>query len=290
MNQMETENEELEKILLEIVSLEQIVRRLPIGNVFILENLTLKQAEEISNLNRTVLLTLSRYQLLSVRGAENADDKNEDYNKSACPSKISEKLSKQKQPMHFPFNEPIKNIQPWASFTCDPLHKTTCQNSIPWNIARIRAPEVWSRGYKGKGILYGIIDTGVSYKHPALQKNYYGNQADGSFNHNYAWYDGVRSTPKINDLKCDLENKNSNIDEQIEKIEEEIDRELMIKEEENKSKTRRHPYEKANICRKCDSCDESDSNNNNNSKIIMINFLFNWMIFQVKMIFHHLVK
>jgi subtilisin len=44
---------------------------------------------------------------------------------------------------------------------------------IPWGVTQIRAPEVWSRS-TGKRIKIGIIDTGVDYTHPDLQRSVYG--------------------------------------------------------------------------------------------------------------------
>jgi subtilisin family serine protease len=46
--------------------------------------------------------------------------------------------------------------------------------------------------------VYAIADTGVDYKHPNIAQNYAGARTDGtgtritSYDHNYAWYDGVR--------------------------------------------------------------------------------------------------
>jgi subtilisin len=44
---------------------------------------------------------------------------------------------------------------------------------IPWGVSHIRAPEVWSRS-TGKRIKIGVIDTGVDYTHPDLQRSVYG--------------------------------------------------------------------------------------------------------------------
>lgn len=207
--EMNAENWELEQRLLEIVEETQIVRRLPIGNTFILEGLNLQQADKISQMDRTVMLALSRF----TRNAEiihrNQPPKTGDtLNKCA----MSESRSK------FPFNEPVEDIREWKYPTCDSLHKSTCQINIPWNIQRIKTPQAWARGYRGKGIIYGVIDTGVSYKHPALVGNYLGRRENGTFDHNYAWYDAVRTAPK-------LFGRDRKKDRKLEKLEQSINEE-----------------------------------------------------------------
>lgn len=68
-----------------------------------------------------------------------------------------------------------------------------------WNIDRIGAPQVWDDyRTRGEGIVVANIDSGVQYDHPALQANYRGRQPDGSYDHNYHWYDptgGCRTAP-----------------------------------------------------------------------------------------------
>jgi subtilisin len=44
---------------------------------------------------------------------------------------------------------------------------------IPWGVSQIRAPEVWSRS-TGRRIKIGVIDTGVDFSHPDLQRSVYG--------------------------------------------------------------------------------------------------------------------
>ena len=63
---------------------------------------------------------------------------------------------------------------------------------IQWNIRKINADMVWKSGSRGEGAIYGIADTGVSFTHPVLTNNYRGTKKDGSFDHNYSWWDGVR--------------------------------------------------------------------------------------------------
>ncbi|MBA3551663.1 MAG: S8 family serine peptidase [Actinobacteria bacterium] len=59
-----------------------------------------------------------------------------------------------------------------------------------WGIVNIRADDVWADfGTRGAGITVANIDTGVQYTHAALDTQYRGRKADGTFNHNYNWWD-----------------------------------------------------------------------------------------------------
>jgi hypothetical protein len=48
------------------------------------------------------------------------------------------------------------------------------RTGITWNVARIKAPQVWSMGMKGHGIVAACADTGVMWNHPALQSHHRG--------------------------------------------------------------------------------------------------------------------
>ncbi|WP_416900669.1 S8 family serine peptidase [Micromonospora echinospora] len=75
-------------------------------------------------------------------------------------------------------------------------------DGVEWNIDRINAPQVWNElGVRGEGVVIGGIDTGVNYLHPALNASYRGRAADGSYDHDYNWFDpsGACST----DEPCD---------------------------------------------------------------------------------------
>lgn len=67
-------------------------------------------------------------------------------------------------------------------------------DGIEWNIALVRAPEVWGEGYTGQGIVIGGQDTGYDWEHPALKEHYRG--WDGTTaDHNYNWHDAIHDAP-----------------------------------------------------------------------------------------------
>ncbi|MGD9961308.1 S8 family serine peptidase [Nocardioides sp.] len=71
-----------------------------------------------------------------------------------------------------------------------PGRKQLAPNSVEWGVSDIHADDVWSQyGVKGEGIVVGSIDSGVQYDHPALVGHYRGNNGDGTFEHNYNWFD-----------------------------------------------------------------------------------------------------
>lgn len=68
--------------------------------------------------------------------------------------------------------------------------------AVEWGVANVKANQVWSQyGDKGEGIVVASIDTGVQYDHPALVNQYRGNNGDGTFNHNYNWFDAAGTSP-----------------------------------------------------------------------------------------------
>lgn len=73
----------------------------------------------------------------------------------------------------------------------------TAADAVEWNIDRIKAPQVWDQlGVRGEGIVVANIDSGVDYTHPAVNNQYRGKKADGSYDHAYNWFDpaGVCTT------------------------------------------------------------------------------------------------
>ena len=63
-------------------------------------------------------------------------------------------------------------------------------DAVEWNIDRINAPKVWSDlGVRGEGVVVANIDTGVQYDHPAVKAAYRGLKSDGTYSHDYNWFD-----------------------------------------------------------------------------------------------------
>ncbi|HEY0606722.1 MAG TPA: carboxypeptidase regulatory-like domain-containing protein [Herpetosiphonaceae bacterium] len=77
-------------------------------------------------------------------------------------------------------------------------------NAVEWGIDRIRADDVWSSfNVRGEGIVVANIDTGVLHTHPALVNQYRGRNADGTFNHNYNWFDPANACNNGRTVPCD---------------------------------------------------------------------------------------
>ncbi|SDE36231.1 S8 family serine peptidase [Glycomyces harbinensis] len=61
--------------------------------------------------------------------------------------------------------------------------------AVEWGVEEVGAPDVWEQGFTGEGIVVASIDSGVQYDHPALAEQYRGNNGDGTFTHDYNFYD-----------------------------------------------------------------------------------------------------
>lgn len=87
----------------------------------------------------------------------------------------------------------VLKIEPAGSKTVVEPTAGTAQatvDAVEWGVANIKAPDVWSTyGDHGEGIVVASIDTGVQFDHPALVNQYRGNLGNGTFNHNYNWFD-----------------------------------------------------------------------------------------------------
>ena len=68
--------------------------------------------------------------------------------------------------------------------------------AVEWGVNDVKAPQVWDTyGAHGEGIVVASIDTGVQYDHPALVNQYRGNNGDGTFDHNYNWFNASGGSP-----------------------------------------------------------------------------------------------
>jgi subtilisin family serine protease len=82
-------------------------------------------------------------------------------------------------PHVYPLVKPIEARAAVAAAAGDP----------EWGVAKIGADAVWAEGITGQGITVATIDTGVDFSHPALVESYRGNNHDGTFTHDYNWWD-----------------------------------------------------------------------------------------------------
>ncbi|MSR75219.1 MAG: hypothetical protein EXS14_07105 [Planctomycetes bacterium] len=61
-------------------------------------------------------------------------------------------------------------------------------------VAAINAPQVWTLGFDGTGIVVGGQDTGYQWDHPALKLHYRGwNASTSTANHDFNWHDAIHS-------------------------------------------------------------------------------------------------
>lgn len=90
-------------------------------------------------------------------------------------------------------NPRIRNLDPPpAAARQAPQDRPASPDSVELGVTYIRAPEVWSQGFTGQGIVVAGADTGIQWDHPALENHYRGWNGS-SANHNYNWHDSVHS-------------------------------------------------------------------------------------------------
>jgi subtilisin family serine protease len=82
------------------------------------------------------------------------------------------------------------------------VHQAEPADGAEWGVERIGAPAAWDQGIFGSGIVVASLDSGVDYLHPALVDKYRGNNQDGTFTHDYNWFDASADCPA--DEPCDL--------------------------------------------------------------------------------------
>lgn len=83
---------------------------------------------------------------------------------------------------------PSHTISPVSNSS--PTPQVKAPGGIEWNVAQVKAPQVWALGYRGQGIVIGGTDTGVQWDHVALKSHYRGWNGT-TVNHNYNWHDAT---------------------------------------------------------------------------------------------------
>jgi subtilisin family serine protease len=82
-----------------------------------------------------------------------------------------------------------------AAFVSAPVvaeERAAAAAGVEQNVVKIRASEVWARGFTGQGLVVGSADTGVTWDHPALKSHYRGwNGTTAS--HEYNWHDSIHN-------------------------------------------------------------------------------------------------
>lgn len=68
--------------------------------------------------------------------------------------------------------------------------------AIEWNIAKVNAPQVWTAGVYGAGVVIGGQDTGYRWTHNALKSKYRGWNGETA-DHNYNWHDAIHTAGSI---------------------------------------------------------------------------------------------
>jgi subtilisin family serine protease len=99
--------------------------------------------------------------------------------------------------------EPQPVVEPELSPSASDLPPAAAA-TVEANIAKIGAPDVWSRGFTGQGIVVGMADTGIAWEHPALKNHYRG--FDGTnVSHDYNWHDAIHNAVATNPCHSDTQ-------------------------------------------------------------------------------------
>jgi subtilisin family serine protease len=97
--------------------------------------------------------------------------------------------------------QPVIEQQPGVSPDVSRLAPASALTVEP-NIARVGAPDVWARGFKGQGIVVGMADTGFVWDHPALKSHYRGFNGTAA-THDYNWHDAIHNATAANPCGSD---------------------------------------------------------------------------------------
>ena len=73
------------------------------------------------------------------------------------------------------------------------------EKTVEWNVGKVGVEQAWAQGATGEGVVVGIVDTGANVAHEALKGHYRGTNADGTFTHDYNFYDPVNGKTEAYD-------------------------------------------------------------------------------------------
>ncbi|THA69355.1 peptidase S8 [Streptomyces sp. A0642] len=93
----------------------------------------------------------------------------------------------------------VASIRQERTYQLDELEQTAVDGPAldtaadpEWGVKDIKADQVWSQyDDRGEGIVIANVDSGVQFDHPALVGNYRGNLGDGTYSHDYNWFDAT---------------------------------------------------------------------------------------------------
>ena len=100
--------------------------------------------------------------------------------------------------------ESVKSIIPDGKFEIPKTQRETSTTRLgtEWGLNKIKAPDVWTLGYNGQGVIIGGQDTGYEWDHDALKGKYRG--WDGvSADHDYSWHDAIHTLSGANPCGAD---------------------------------------------------------------------------------------
>ncbi|MBB4944381.1 subtilisin family serine protease [Streptosporangium album] len=100
--------------------------------------------------------------------------------------------------------ERIRMPRTYALPEPSPGERVASAGSVEWGLSAIHADKVWSEySTTGRGIVVGNIDSGVDFDHPALVASYRGDNGDGTFTHDYNWFDPTGACGASPSAPCD---------------------------------------------------------------------------------------
>jgi serine protease AprX len=73
-----------------------------------------------------------------------------------------------------------------------PAPQSLAPAAVEWNIAKVRAPDVWALGYTGQGVVVAGADSGYRWDHAALVGKYRGWNGVTA-DHDYNWHDAIHT-------------------------------------------------------------------------------------------------